>query len=369
VRKLIGSYVLLVAALASVAACRPSRADPISHDTSAQRSDGEDLKLVEHTTAIAYQHTFRDEDLEAWHKRVPPVEVIAIRSSADGALQRAVWYDSGSRQPKPLLVVLHSWSADYEQNLDIPFAELAIANDWAFMHPDFRGPNRRPQATASDLAVRDVLDAVTYAEKHAAIDRARIYLVGYSGGAMKALVLAGKHPELWGGVAAWGPIYDIADWYRHDHADKTSYRREIAASCGGVPRPGSAAEARCQRRSPMSYLERAAGRVPVLIAHGMNDHTVPPRHALLAFDALAAADDRFTEAQRRFIDARGRLPPELQQSGTADALFDRAGAPIRLYRRSRAVTLVLYKGGHDMIYNPALRWLAQQRRPWSVSAR
>jgi predicted esterase len=328
------------------------------------RSD--DVRLVPHTTAIAYQKAFKNEKLAGWRKRAPATEVVSIPSSVDGTQQKAIWYHSGSTKPKPLLVVLHSWSATFRQNLDIPFAEAAIANDWAFIHPNFRGENKTPQATASDLAVQDVVDAVLFAGKRAAVDRARVYLVGYSGGAMKALVLAGRHPELWAGVAAWGTIHDIADWYRHPHDDTKTYRKQIAASCGGVPRPGSAAERECDERSPSSQVRPAAGEVPILIAHGLQDRTVPPRHAIDAFNTLAAPDDRFDGQQRAFIDTRHALPRDLPRSSSPDQsladAFRRAGAPIRLHRQSRAATLVLYQGAHDMVYNASLIWLSRQRR-------
>jgi dipeptidyl aminopeptidase/acylaminoacyl peptidase len=343
-------------ASASASASAP-RTEPAADD---------DVKLVDHTTAIAYQKKFPDDDIDAWHKRVPQVEVVEIPSSLDGKKQRVIWYHPGGSRERPLLVALHSWSADYEQNLDIPFAELAIKNEWGFLHPDFRGPNLRPEATASDLAVQDVLDAVDFARKRAAVDASRIYLVGYSGGAMKALVLAGKHPDRWAGVVAWGGIYDIADWYRHRGMEK-HYRGEIAASCGGAPRPGSPAEAECRERSPVTYLPQATGRVSVLIAHGLRDTTVPLRHALRTYEALAAPQDRFTDRQRAFIDRYGRVPRELRAGAIPSdpAIgrdFDRGGVPIRLERRSQAVTLLLYEGGHDMVYNASFRWLSQQRR-------
>jgi predicted esterase len=323
---------------------------------------GEDLKLLDHTTVGKYEKRFRNRDIQAWRERVPRAQVTQLRSSVDGKKQRAMWYDSGAREGRPLLVVLHSWSADYEQNLDIPFAEFAIKNDWVFIHPDFRGPNWRPEATASDLAVQDVVDAVAYAREHAVVDADRIYLVGYSGGAMKALVLAGRHPELWAGVAAWGGIYDIPDWYHFNRGRNAKYRKFIASSCGGAPRPGSAAEQECRERSPVSVLDRATGRVPILIAHGLHDDTVPPRHALHAYDALAAPDDRFSDAERAQIDSHV-IPAHLRSdAAAAQQLFDHTGVSVQFARRSRDVTLVLYSGGHDMVYNAAVRWLSQQRR-------
>jgi len=321
---------------------------------------------VRHTTAIDYQRKHADGDLDAWKRRVPQTRVIRIPSTADGKPQRAIWYDSGAKTPKPLLVVLHSWSANYQQNLNIPFAEFAITNDWAFIHPDFRGPNRRPQTTASDLSVQDVLDAVEYARRQAAIDPRRIYAVGYSGGAMQALVVASHQPELWAGVAAWGTIHDIADWFGHRHDGSRDYRRTIVASCGGKPTPGSTAAAECRARSPAAQLDQAAGRIPVLIAHGIKDRTVPPRHAIDAYNTLADEDDRFSADQRTFIDRRHALPPQLVPDRPPDSplarAFAGAGTTLRLERRSRKVTLALFDGGHDMVYNATLLWLSQQRR-------
>lgn len=320
--------------------------------------------LPRNETAVAYQRRVPDRKLSGWRERVPGIETISIRSSIDGSTQRALWHPPRSREPRPLLVVLHSWSADYRHNVAIPFAELAVANDWAFIHPDFRGPNRRPSATASELAIQDVLDAVGRARELAAIDPSRVYLTGYSGGAMKALVLAGRHPELWAGVAAWGAIYDIPKWYEHNRArGHERYVREIAASCGGPPRPESAAFRECVRRSPSAHIAGAKDRVPILIGHGIRDRTVPPTHALDAYDALAEEDDRFREIDRVYIARARRVPPSLEDYVPRQStLFDAAGARLHLERRSGAVTLLLYDGGHDMLYNPTFEWLSAQRR-------
>ncbi|MEA2696934.1 MAG: hypothetical protein QOI66_1205 [Myxococcales bacterium] len=351
---IISVVVVIVSAAASGSPAAPSRGN-----------EQDEIELGDRTTAIGYQRTFHNEDLNAWRKRVPQVRLAAIKSSIDGQTQKVLWYaPPNNTEKKPLLVVLHSWSADFKQNLDIPFAEFCIENNWALIHPDFRGGNRRPEATASDLANQDVIDAVNLARKRTAIDDARIYLVGYSGGAMESLVLAGKHPELWAGVAVWGAIYDVARWYHEDHGKDVHYRGEIAASCGGVPEPGSAAESECRKRSPLTYLPQAAGRVPILIAHGVHDRTVSPHHALQAFNALAAPVDRINDSQIKTIDSRGEIPVQLKADAPQpyQSLFQRAGASLRMARQSQAVTLFLYDGNHDMVYNVAVRWLSEQRR-------
>lgn len=303
-------------------------------------------------------------DRAMWRRYAPEVETVRIRSSLDGAIQRAQFYAPRSSEPRPLLVVLHSWSASYLQNIHIPYAEFAIANDWAFIHPDFRGHNRRPEATVSELAVQDVIDAVEHARANANIDDSRIYLMGYSGGAMMAMVLAGLHPERWAAVATWVAVYDLPAWYERMARRGSRYAREIEKSCGGSPKAGSKAYDECFHRSPAAHLHRAAGRTPVFIAHGLGDLLASPGHAIDAFNALAAPADRITPAQRASIVKERAIPSELSGTSSIDrAAFDEAGLPIALERTSQGATLVLFEGDHDMLYAPGLRWLAAHRRP------
>ena len=59
---------------------------------------------------------------------------------------------------------------------------------------------------------------------------------------MTALVAAGRHPEIWAGVVAWVPVFDLVDWYafsqNYPHRD---YNRHVVAACGGEPLPGTPA--------------------------------------------------------------------------------------------------------------------------------
>ncbi|NLC21404.1 MAG: dipeptidyl aminopeptidase, partial [Halomonadaceae bacterium] len=112
-----------------------------------------------------------DADLEVWQEQVPDIEDIEIDSSVADHAQPALFYAPESEEERPLLMVLHSWSTNYQQNIDIPLAQFAVANDWAFIHPDFQGDNDgSPETTASDLVIADMEDVLAYAREHASVD-------------------------------------------------------------------------------------------------------------------------------------------------------------------------------------------------------
>ncbi|MBC7171329.1 MAG: alpha/beta fold hydrolase, partial [Polyangiaceae bacterium] len=270
--------------------------------------DGIEL-VPEFETASTSPYSFTDEDIEAWRELVPEIREVSITSSTDGSEQRALFYDPGGDAPRPLVVSLHSWSAGYLQNIDIPFAVFARRNGWVFVHPDHRGRNDRPQATNSEHALEDVIDAMEYARSEANVDPSRIYLIGYSGGAMAALVLAARHPDLWAGVVAWVPVFDLGDWHQRARGRHPRYVREIEASCGGAPHVSPTAKRECRARSPSAHLESAPARFGVYIAAGIEDPLVPPDHGMLAFNRLARPEDRFDGEEIAFVRRHGALPP------------------------------------------------------------
>ena len=81
------------------------------------------------------------------------VQSITYVSSADNTRQPMMFYKPQRDEPRPLLVALHSWSEDYRQAESVIYAEWCIANDWVFIHPNFRGANTKPQATGSELVI------------------------------------------------------------------------------------------------------------------------------------------------------------------------------------------------------------------------
>jgi len=273
-----------------------------------------------------------------------------------------MFYKPGADEPRPLLVAVHSWSYDYTQPASAIYAEWCIANDWVFIHPNFRGRNVRPEATGSELVIKDVLSAVDYAKQNARTDESRIYAVGWSGGGHLALLMAGRVPEIWAGISAWAPASDLNAWYEESKRLRTKYVREIEASCGGSPAGDVEAAEECRRRSPLTYLERARG-VAIDISHGIRDghsgDSTPVSQSLQAFNVLAKESNRFSAEEIAHFTDRAEVPPQLR----SDESYPLHGHKKVLFRRQSAnVRLTIFDGGHTKDTGAALVWLNQQRK-------
>ncbi|HIG80075.1 MAG TPA: hypothetical protein EYQ62_00165 [Verrucomicrobiales bacterium] len=296
---------------------------------------------------------------KGWPKGIREIKYL---SKADNTKQPALFFAPTVRgEPRPLLVGLHTWSSDYRQN-NSPYGKWCIEHKWNFIHPNFRGPNRRPQATGSELVVADILSAVEFAKKNGAVDETRIYLVGASGGGYAALLMAGRAPEVWAGVSAWVPILDLAQWHAHTSKRKMKYAREIELSIGGKPMAGSEAAAEAMKRSPVTYLAHAKG-VALDINAGINDGhsgSVPISHSLDAFNLLAAAKDRLgADLISEFVKT-AKVPAALKGQAPVDVAYGKKAVLFR--RQSGAARVTIFQGGHEIIPAAALHWLAKQQR-------
>ena len=292
-----------------------------------------------------------------WPSEVTKVEIPA----SDGSKQAAMWFAPSSAGKKPLLVGLHTWSSNFASaGGDVVYAEWCIAQGWAFVHPDFRGPNWTPQALGSDRAVRDVVEAVEWAKKQTAVDEARIYLIGVSGGGHMAMLMAGRHPEIWAGVSAWCGIGDVACWHAEHtkNAKSDRYADNIVAALGKVPAKD---DADAWKRSPESCLANAAS-VPLDIAHGIHDGrkgSVPFDHALRCYNAVVKSDARLDAAGIQTFYATQQLPPGWPPAAS-DASY---GLKTPLFRATSGNTRVtIFEGGHEIVHQAALNWLSKQRK-------
>ena len=215
-----------------------------------------------------------------------PVSEHLVVSSLDGSREPVLFAPAGTAAPAPLVVALHTWSFDRTNQVDqvLPFAR---ARGWHVLFPEFRGPNltsnpRAAQACASELALRDVVDAVAWAKTRVQVQPGALFLLGGSGGGHMALMLAAHRPELWDLVCASCPITDLLLW----HGQNAHYRPHIEACCGGPP---DTPERRAvyQARSP--FFQPGLIHAAVHIAHGKRDLSVPFTHSLALYNRLIQA--------------------------------------------------------------------------------
>ena len=294
----------------------------------------------------------------------PEIREIRYPVAADASQQPALfWAPDATKGKAPLLVALHTWSGDYKQaGGEALYARWCLDNGWIFIHPNFRGPNRRPEALGSDLMVADIRAAVEFAKGQAAVDESRIYAVGVSGGGHAALLLAGRLPEIWAGVSAWCGIADVGLWHAETTAaDRKNYAGHIEGALGGAPdsSPERAADAR--HRSPLSWLKHAAA-VPLDINHGIDDGrsgSVPFSQSLKAWNAVVPESARLKDSD---ISAyyETRTPPTDIGKPAEDALYGKRTPLFRLAHGNARVTI--FQGGHEIIHEAALNWLAAQRK-------
>lgn len=291
------------------------------------------------------------------------VTEIRVRSTVDGSEQPALTWSPKGNEARPLLVGLHTWGGDYRQTSNgAIFARWCMEQGWHFVFPNFRGPNRTPAALGSDLAVQDIADAVAHLRQTRPVDADRLYLIGASGGGHMAMLMASRHPKLWAGVSAWVGISDVAAWHA-EHlkgGQPDHYAKDIEAALGGPPdTPARLADAR--KRSPLTWLHGARG-VNLDLHHGLHDGrtgSVPFRHSLLAFNAVAAEADRLDPARIEAFYASQQLPPGWL-AAKPDPLYGDKHVVFR--RQSGQVRVTIFDGGHEIFYTPGLNWLAAQRR-------
>lgn len=292
---------------------------------------------------------------------------IKIQSSLDGTRQDALMYRANGEKRRPLLVGLHTWSGDYLQaGGEVVYARWCQENNWHFIHPNFRGPNRTPQALGSELAVQDVLDAVNLMKKEAHVDPDRVYLIGVSGGGHAALLLAGRAPKIWAGVSAWCPISDVEKWWR-THAfpggkyQPGRYAKDIEKAIGGRPDERKEFSDACRRRSPLTYLGQAAG-VHLDINHGIHDGrkgSVPFTHSIEAFNMLAKATDKISQRSAEAFYQRLKLPPDMKRAPKDESYATRQPVFRTVSGNCR---LTIFQGGHEIVHLAALNWLAFQKK-------
>lgn len=298
--------------------------------------------------------------------------LVQIKSTVDGTEQPSYVIVPSSyaaaTAPVPLLVSLHSWSGNLNQQ-PWELMEGANARGWIMISPNFRGPNDTPAACGSKFAQQDVLDAVEWACREYKIDRKRIYLTGSSGGGHMTMQMVGNHPQVWAAASAWVGISDLVAWHRIHAMSK--YGAMMRAACGGAPGDSTlenraAVDAEYAFRSPKTHLHRATG-VPFEIAAGIFDghfgHSVPVRHSLEAFNEVAKANGE-APIDEATIEAWSAAPWRTHvptvDGEQLDPTYDRT---IYFRRTSKNARVTLFEGDHERLDAAAILFLEQHTKP------
>lgn len=291
-------------------------------------------------------------------------KVVEITSSADSKIQKARFYKSQQSSPQPLIVSLHTWSGDYEQQ--DPLAKEILLRDWNYVHPDFRGPNTRPEACGSELVIPDIEDAIRFAIDKANVDTTEVHIIGVSGGGYATLLSFMKLRYPVKSFHAWASISDLEDWYWECKARDLKYAQhleQVTASLGQF----DTEEAR--KRSPfhMEYSSVLRKNTQLSIYTGVHDGytgSVPITHSIHMYNKLleeiytGGAYDQEKVSDKTIINLLSkRMQPEADTSLT---LGDRK---IHLLRETPHLSLLVFEGGHEMIVPQALSLLPIQGQP------
>jgi len=208
----------------------------------------------------------------------------------DGANVFGLLYQPGARarsSPPPLLVDVHGGPTGQATASWKPTHQHFVTRGWAVLAPDPRGSTGHGRAYTQAIngwwGERDVADCASGIR--AAIERGwgapeRVAVMGGSAGALTALLVAARHPDLVRAVVAMYPVTDALELARTTHRFESRYFDRLIG-----PLPATAD--RYRERSP---LHRAAAiRQPTLVLHGAADEVVPLAQAEALVAAIRAA--------------------------------------------------------------------------------
>lgn len=178
---------------------------------------------------------------------------------------------------RSIVVVLHTWNGDHRQVL--VFYPDGITGA-CVVSQNFNGPNKTPQALASDDALSRIDRVIHDARTRTGL--ATVDMIAASGGTLAALGYIAEYPGI-RRASLWLPIYDLESLY-HTTADD-SLRVDMVSVIG---RPPGLDDADYLARSPRKRLERITPGVEIHINVASSDTTTPPAQGHAARDAIQA---------------------------------------------------------------------------------
>lgn len=278
---------------------------------------------------------------------------INIQSTADGSFQKAWFHATASSIPQPLIISLHTWSGDYNQ--EDPLAKEVLLRDWNYIHPDFRGANNKPEGCGSQLVIADLEDAIRYAIKTGNVDSSNVHIIGVSGGGYATMLAYMKLNYPVKSFNAWVGISDLSNWYWESKGRKAKYATDIEQV---AMKNGVMSWQELDNRSPvkLSFPAEKRKNAVLNIYAGVHDGytgSVPISHSISFYNKIAAA--LFPGIKENLIDdstiislVTKRINPK------ADTSVKLSGRTVHLFKHLPNLSLTIFEGGHEMLVPPAL---------------
>jgi pimeloyl-ACP methyl ester carboxylesterase len=281
-------------------------------------------------------------------------KLIYIPSKVDGTLQPAYFYRVPSSEPRPLVVSLHSWSAGYEQRDTLSW--MCIAENYHYIHPDFRGKNNKPEACGSHLAIQDIDDAISYALANAPVSEKEVHVIGVSGGGHATLLSYMKSRHEIRSFSAWVPISDIEAWFYQSLSREPGYALDIVLATAGTDSlTGNLYfdKVEARRRSPI-YMSTPVSRrqnSKLLIHAGIHDGytgPIPISQSLLFYNKVVQDFD--STATQSLVPDKDIITLLANRLIPSENYPEIAGREIHYWKNYRNnIFVLIFEGSHEML--------------------
>lgn len=197
------------------------------------------------------------------------------------------------RTPKdlPLIILPHGGPYGIRDKSEYdPEVQFLANRGYAVLQPNYRGSGgygkdfyEKGEGQWGRVMQDDLDDGMDWLAKQGTIDPKRVCLVGGSYGGYAALWGATRNPERYRCAASFAGVSDVKRQiaYQLDFAISRRYRKDWRSKVRGDDKFD------LRTVSPLYMADKL--KVPVLLAHGGADQTVPVRQSKLYADALAKA--------------------------------------------------------------------------------
>ena len=297
---------------------------------------------------------FDDTRQTKWSK---DFEIVEIESSMDKSIQKSYFYKSKSKEPKPLIVSLHTWGGSYNQNDDL--AEICKQKDLNYIHPDFRGANLTIDACCSELALTDIDDAISYAIKNSNVDTSKIYVIGVSGGGYATLSTFMKSKHNIKKFSAWASITDLIAWYNESKIKNNNYAENILDCTGsenGLNIENAKQKSPIYGNTPIEKLQSSKLTIYAGVYDGIQG-SVPITHSINFYNKLLK--DMSVSDTSKYVTNSEKLQL-LEKREPIGEFGEIADRKICLKKHFENLSLTIFEGNHEMLTEFALNELLEE---------